>query len=180
MNSFLASIYLKSFCFTFIFESSFPQNSLNSRLVVLAFNTLKMWAHCSISVEISAVILSLFLCTWLFFITGFRQFDYNMPQCAFLCGSCAQGSVSFLIPRCTIFIKYGKVLAIFFFRYFLLPPYPFSFRDSSYTYCGPFRIIPQLTDPLGLEVFLGGVRSVILFLCMFHFGQFLLLQLQIH
>lgn len=118
MNSFLASIYLKSFCFTFIFESSFPQNSLNSRLVVLAFNTLKMWAHCSISVEISAVILSLFLCTWLFFITGFRQFDYNMPQCAFLCGSCAQGSVSFLIPRCTIFIKYGKVLAIFFFRYF--------------------------------------------------------------
>lgn len=50
--------------------------------------------------------------TGLLFITGLRQLDFVLPWCYFLHVSCAWDSLSFLVCRFIVFIKFGKTWAI--------------------------------------------------------------------
>lgn len=97
-DEFLQLLYvLKHPYFTFVFVIYFCLVQKN-RLTIFSFRVLKMLLHCfSLALFLTRNLMSslslLFLqhvffssdCSYNFlFITGFEQFDYNMPRCSFM------------------------------------------------------------------------------------------------
>ena len=89
----------------------------------------------------------------------FWSTQYNIANCVFLC-ICHFFDTQ-LLEFIVVFINFGKLSGIYFFKYFSVLFFPFYFQDLNYPYARPFDIAQQLSHNLLLFVF------SFLFVCFF-------------
>lgn len=110
--------------------------------------------NCFQTVKCSFTLIAFFFFPWLLFITGFKQFDRDVPCSNFLHTSCTWILFSFLIYEFIVFIEFENYLVVIYSTLFCcLPSVLLSFGDSSSIYIWPFEVVSTLTDVLLVYLF---------------------------